>query len=89
MASKIAQTINHALFQNLQKRSVAYRERVTLINRYPLWFTVKRVWRYQRCNQNPYIEEEQDNTMAKRKSTQKHTLKTKDRVTRTPIKPGG
>ena len=35
-----------------------------------------------------------DNTMAKRKSTKdkqqstKHTYKTKDRVTRTPLKPG-
>jgi len=35
----------------------------------------KRVWRYQRGNQNPYIEEEQRAT--------KHAYKAKDRVTRT------
>jgi hypothetical protein len=45
--------------------------------------------RYQRGNQKPYIEEEQ--TMAKRKSTKeqkqstKHTHKTKDRVTSPPF----
>ena len=54
----------------------------------------RRVWRYQRGNQNLYIKEE-DNTMAKRKSTKgqtrstKHTHKTKDRVTRTPLITGG
>jgi hypothetical protein len=32
---------------------------------YHIW-SLRRVWRYQRGNQNPYIEEEQDNTMAKR-----------------------
>ena len=56
-------------------------------------------------NHNPYIKEGQttqwpkdrrtDNTMAKRKSTKrqtgftKHTHKTKDRVTRTPLKTEG
>jgi hypothetical protein len=41
-------------------------------------------------NQNPYIEE--DNTMARRKSSKgqtaiyKHKYKTKDRVIRTPLK---
>ena len=34
-------------------------------------FLVRRVWRYQRGNQNPYIEEEQTE---------------EDRVTRTPLK---
>jgi len=34
---------------------------------------VRRVGRYQRGNQNPYIEEEQTNTMAKRKSTKGQT----------------
>ena len=51
---------------------------------------------YQRGNQNPYIEEEQTTQqpkekgkgqMEKQRST-KHTYKTKDRVTRTPLKPG-
>ena len=43
-------------------------------------------------NQNPYIEEE-DNTMAKRKSTKGQTTiykaytYSKDRLTRTPLKP--
>jgi hypothetical protein len=52
----------------------------------------RRVWRYQRGNQNPYIEEEQTTQWPtekgqkdKQRST-KHTYKTKDRVTRTPTK---
>ena len=53
----------------------------------------RRVWRYQRSNQNPYIEEEQTTQWPKEKSTNKrstkHTHKTKDRVTRTPLKTGG
>ena len=55
----------------------------------------RRVWRYQRGNQNPYIEEEQTTQwprenvqMGKQRSTN-HTYKTKDRVTRTPLKTGG
>ena len=46
-------------------------------------------------NQNPYIEDEQTTQWPiekiqkdKQRST-KHTNKTKDRVTRTPLKPGG
>ena len=48
--------------------------------------------RYQRGNQNPYIEEEQTTQRLKEKvqkdkqRSTKHTLKTKDRVTRTPLK---
>ena len=48
-----------------------------------------RVWRYQRGNQNPYIEEEQTTQWPKEKVQKdkqwstKHTHKTKDRVTRT------
>jgi hypothetical protein len=42
-----------------------------------------RVWRYQRGNRNPYIEEEQTTQWPK------DTHKTKDRVTRTPLKTGG
>ena len=55
---------------------------------------VRSVYRYQRGNQNPYIEEEQttqwpNETVQKEKqrSTQ-HTHKTKDRVTPTPLKTG-
>ena len=52
-------------------------------------FQYRRVCKYQRGNQNPYIEEEQTTQWQKKKSTKgkqrstKHTYKTKDRVTRT------
>jgi len=48
---------------------------------------VRRVWRYQRGNQNPYIEEEQttqwpkENKQKDKQRSTKHTYKTKDRVT--------
>ena len=51
----------------------------------------RRVWRYQRDNHNPYIEEEQTKQWTKEKiqkdkqRSTKHTHKTKDRVTRTPL----
>jgi hypothetical protein len=51
--------------------------------------------RYQRRNHNPYIEEEQTTQWPKEKvrkdkqRSTKHTHKTKDRVTRTPLKTGG
>ena len=61
-----------------------------------LYFTafmhVRRVWRYQRGNQNPYIDEGQTTQWPKKKDKQrstKHTHKTNDRVARTPLKPGG
>ncbi len=54
------------------------------------------VWRYQRGNdQNPYIEKEQTTQWPKDKGQKDkqlstiHAHKTKDRVTRTPIKTGG
>jgi hypothetical protein len=59
----------------------------------PDW--LRRVWRYQRGNQNPYIEEEQTTQWSKEKvqrdkqRSTKHTHKTKDRVTQTPVKTGG
>jgi hypothetical protein len=55
----------------------------------------RRVWRYQRGNQNPYIEEEQTTQWPKvkvqkdKQRSTKHTYKTKNRVTRTPLKNGG
>ena len=55
--------------------------------------TVRRVWRYQRGNRNPYIEAEQTTQWAKQKGQKnkprstKHTDKTKDRVTQTSLKP--
>jgi len=51
--------------------------------------------RYQRGNHNPYIEEEQTAQWPKEKfpkynqRSTKHTHKTKNRVTRTPLKTGG
>ena len=54
----------------------------------------RRVWRYQRGNQNPYIEEEQTAQWPKEKvqkdkqRSTKHTYKTKDRATRTPLRTG-
>ena len=56
---------------------------------------LRRVWRYQRSYQNPYIEEEQTTQWLKEKAQRdkqrstNHTYKTKDRVTRTPLKTGG
>ena len=56
---------------------------------------IKRVWRYQSGNQNPYIEEEQTTQWSKEKvqkdkqRSTKHKYETKDRVTRTPLKTGG
>ena len=52
----------------------------------------RRVWRYQRGNQNSYIEEEQTTQWPKEKvqkdkqRSTKHTHKIKDRVTCTPLK---
>ena len=57
-------------------------------------YILKRIWRYQRDNQNPYIEEEQtaqwpiENVQKDKERSTKHTHKTKDRVTRTPLNPG-
>jgi len=54
----------------------------------------RRVWRYQRGNQNPYIDEEQTPQWPKEKvqkdkqRSTKHAHKTKDRVTRTLPKTG-
>ena len=51
--------------------------------------------RYQRSNQNQYIEEEQTTQWQKEKvqkdeqRSKKHTHKTKDRVTGTPLKKSG
>ena len=56
---------------------------------------VRRVWRYQRGNQKPYIEVEQTMQCPKEKvqkdkqQSTKHTYKAKDRVSRTPLKTGG
>ena len=57
---------------------------------------VRRVWRYQRDNQNPYIEEKRQHKVNGQKKKYKRTnndqqnisYKTKDRVIRTPLKTG-
>ena len=54
----------------------------------------RRVWRYQGGNQNPYIEEQttqwsKEKVQKDKQRSTKHTHKTKDRVTRTPLKTGG
>ena len=54
----------------------------------------RRVWRYQRGNQKPYIEEQttqwpKEKVQKDKQRSKKHTYKTKDRVTRTPLKTGG
>jgi hypothetical protein len=58
--------------------------------------SLRRVWRYQRGNQNnPYFAEEQtkqwpkENGQKDKQWSTKHTYKTKDLVTRTPLKTGG
>jgi len=64
-------------------------------NIYNSSFFIRRVWRYQRGNQNLYVEEKQTKQWPKEKvqkdkqRSTKHTHKTKDRVTRTPLKIGG
>ena len=55
---------------------------------------LRRVWRYQRGNQNPYIERQttqwsKEKVQKDKQRSTKHTYKTKDRVTRTPPKTGG
>jgi hypothetical protein len=53
-----------------------------------------RAWGYQRGSLNPYIEEEQTTQWPKekgqkdKKRSTKHTYKTEDRATRTPLKTG-
>ena len=55
----------------------------------------RRVWRYQRGNQNLYIEEKQTTQWPKEKVQKdkqlsaKYAYKTKDQVTWTPLKRGG
>ena len=74
--------------------------------------TARRVWRYQRGNQNPHIEEQttqwplkipkggnqnpyieeqttqwqQEKVQTNKQQSTKHTYKTKDQLTRTPLK---
>ena len=57
-------------------------------------YATRRVWRYQRGNQNPYIGEQttqwpKEKVQKDKQRSTKHTYKTKDRVIRTPLKIGG
>ena len=59
-----------------------------------LYLERRRVWRYQSCNQNPYIKEQttqwpKQKVQSDKQRYTKHTYKTKVRVTRTPLKTGG
>jgi len=54
----------------------------------------RRVWRYQRGNQKPYIEEQttqwpKEKVQKDKQRSTKHTHKTKDRVIGTPQQTGG
>jgi len=53
----------------------------------------RRVWRYQRGNQNPYKEQTtqwpKEKVQKDKQRSTKHTHNTKVRVTRTPLKTGG
>ena len=54
---------------------------------------IRRVVRYQRGNQNTYIEEQttqspKEKVQKDKQRSTKHSYKTKDRVTRTLLKPG-
>jgi hypothetical protein len=59
-----------------------------------LQYVIGIAWRYQKGNQNPYIEEEQttqwptEKVQKNKQRSTTYTYKTKDRVTRTPLKPG-
>ena len=60
-----------------------------------IWLTdLRKDWRYQRGNQNPYIEEQttqwpKEKVQKDKQRSTKHTHKTKNRVTRTALKTGG
>ena len=54
---------------------------------------LRRVWRSQRGNQNPHIEEQttqwpKEKVQKDKQRSTKHTYRTKDRVTRAPLKTG-
>ena len=53
----------------------------------------REVWRYQRGNHNPYIEGQtkqwpKEKVQKNKQRSTKHTYKTKDGITWTPLKPG-
>ena len=66
--------------------------RLYILHQSQMFPVKRRVWRYQRGNHNPYIEEEQTTQWPKqkyKKRSTKYTYKTKDRVTQTSLKTGG
>jgi hypothetical protein len=80
--------------QDGDHRKVKFNLRKSFSNHF-FWNYLRRAWRYQRGNQNPYIEEEQttqwpnEKVQKDKQRSTKHTYKTKDRLTRTPLKTGG
>jgi len=89
---------NIAHFTDMRKKQVwscAWKEKY-----WHVLFTVvvkssfaRRVWRYQRGNQNPYIEEQttqwpKEKVQKDKQRSTKYTYKTKDRVTWTQLKTG-
>ena len=80
--------------QDGDHRKVKFNLRKSFSNHF-FWNYLRIAWRYQRGNQNPYIEEEQttqwpnEKVQKDKQRSTKHTYKTKDRVTRTPLKTGG
>jgi hypothetical protein len=79
---------DYFFFPNLTVRTMSF----TNWGLHFVQFSIRRVWRYKRGNQNPYIEEEQTTQWPKEKVQKdkqrytKHTYKAKVRVTRTPLK---
>ena len=55
---------------------------------------IRRIWRYQRGNQNPYIVEQttqwsKERVQRDKQQSTQHTYKSKDRVRRSPLNTGG
>jgi hypothetical protein len=84
-----AHSNNHHTFHRVYE---CFLHKNTSLHMYRLY--LRRVWRYQRGNQNLYIEEEQTTQWSREKVQKdkqrltKYTYKTKDLVTRTPLKLG-
>jgi hypothetical protein len=89
----VLDTAKHKTKKNEQKHNTIC-DRIFFAMQWSTDDYLRRVWRYQRGNQNPYIEEEQTTQWPKEKvqkdkqRSTKHTYKAKDRVTRTPVKTG-
>ena len=85
----------HQIFTRVREKTHTDRNRFFSLYAKKINFKIlrlRRVWRYQKGNQNPYIEEEQTKQWTKEKvqkdkqRSTKHTHKTKEQVTRTPLR---